>query len=98
MIDSDALGSMQLPSRAELPTVSHRTAYLLGRMLEQAPAMARPVMRSMLLPKLEGLDEASLVATLELLRGSILPWLITGDIDGGTPLIEDGATSLPNSG
>lgn len=94
MIDSDALASMQFPGRDELPTIQHRTAYLLGLMLEQAPAMARPVMRSMLLPKLEGLDSESLTGTLEQLRDVVLPWLITGDTGGATI---DGS-SLPDQG
>jgi hypothetical protein len=71
------LGPNELPS---LPTPQQRTAWLLGRVTDKAPAMARPLIRSMLLPKLEQLDSESLVETLVFLQTVVLPWLIEGDL------------------
>jgi hypothetical protein len=64
---------MTLPS---LPTVQARTAWLLGRATDKAPAAIRPIVRSMLLPKLEALDSTSLLEALTVLQTAVLPWLI----------------------
>ena len=88
MIDSAVLGLTTLPGPDELPTVEERTAYLMGLMLDQAPSFARPILRSMLLPKLETLSSESLAATLQFLQDVILPWVLTGDT-GGAPAVID---------
>jgi hypothetical protein len=76
----------QLPT---LPTVQARTAWLLGRVTDKAPTMVRPLIRSMLLPKLEQLDEASLTEALGALQTTILPWLI-GDNDDDAIAADEG--------
>jgi hypothetical protein len=73
------LGSDEtLPS---LPTVRARTTWLLAKATAQTPAMVRPLIRSLLLPKLEQLDSESLETALLFLQETVLPWLV-GSSDG----------------
>jgi hypothetical protein len=64
-----------------LPTVRERTAWLMGRVTDKTPTLVRPIVRSMLLPKLEALDSESLTEALELLRTVVLPWVLNGPSD-----------------
>lgn len=68
------------PFPTDLETPSERAAWLMGHLLEAAPSMARPIIRSMLLPKLEQLDEGSLIETLVLIKDQVLPWVLSGDV------------------
>ena len=79
------VGSSELP---ELPTIEERVAWLLGKMLQQAPTMARPILRSMLLPRLEQLPSEALIETLGIFRDQILPWLLDDQpvVPSGDPL------------
>lgn len=82
--------SDDLPS---LPTVKDRTAWLLGKATGKTPPMVRPLIRSMLLPKLEALDSESLTAALTYLQETVLPWLIGDSSDEGA-LYDDDAYVL----
>ena len=73
-----------------LPTIQDRVAWLLGRLTEQTPKPVRPMIRSLLLPKLATLDDASLTETLVVFQDVILPWVLTGvPSDGGASADED---------
>ena len=72
----NALSTLTETELPALPTAKDRVAWLLGKMNEQAPLMVRPMIRSLLLPKLEALDEQSLTETLVVLQTVILPWLV----------------------
>lgn len=74
--------SSDLPSLSDLPTPMERTAYVLGRMLDSAPKLAQPVLRSLLLPRLATLDSVALTEALDTLRNDLLPWLIDGSRPG----------------
>ena len=63
----------------DLGTPMERAAWMLGRLLEQAPALARPVIRSMLLPRLETLNSEDLIASLAMIKDQVLPWVMFGD-------------------
>lgn len=80
MIGNLGFDPNEFPDRDSLPTIEERVGFLMGRMLEQAPPLARPVLRSMLLPKLETLSSESLAEILGDLHGVVLPWLLTGDL------------------
>lgn len=80
MIGNLGFDPNEFPDKDSLPTVEERVGFLMGQMLQAAPPLARPVLRSMLLPKLETLNSESLAEILEDLNGVVLPWLLTGDL------------------
>jgi hypothetical protein len=75
LIDPEALPN--------LPTTMERMAWLLGRLTDQIPAVARPLVRSMLLPALERQDSASLTEILVTIQTVVLPWVIGDDASDG---------------
>ena len=76
-------GPVDLTALPNLPSSKERMAWFLGQVTELAPRMARPIIRSMLLPELEKQDSTSLVETLVLLQTTVLPWVIAGDAPDG---------------
>ena len=63
----------------DLTTPLQRAAWIMGRMLEQVPGPVRPIIRSMLLPKLETLSSEDLIDSLVTIKDSLLPWVLWGD-------------------
>ena len=64
----------------DIPTIEERVVWILGRATARAPIAVRPLIRSLLLPKLATLDSATLTENLEAVRTVLLPWVLG---DGG---------------
>ena len=98
---SDVAGQLQSELTGQelpdLPTQGERVAWLLGRLTDQTPFAVRTMIRSMLLPRLEAMDEASLNETLVLLKDRVLPWLVGGS-DGGLEPADGQAEGTPADG
>lgn len=79
--DADSESVPFLPP-ADLRTPVERASWLMGQMVNRAPAVARPIIRSMLLPQLEQLNDEVLIETLATLQTVILPWVVDGTLPG----------------